>query len=78
MEKRKKYNSNFDCNAVLCCAKSGYVLVKVLKDLIIFDFKLENFDIPTLLLKEVIVDLETSICFVNNLTFIYDVIRLFC
>jgi hypothetical protein len=78
MEKRKKYNSNFDSNAVLCCANSGYAFLKDLKDLIILDFKLENFNIPTLLLQEVIVDLETTVCFVINLTFVYDVIRLLC
>jgi hypothetical protein len=78
MKKRKKYNYNFDSNVFFCCAKSGYVFLKDLKDLIILDFKLENFNIPTLLLQEIIIDLQTSLCFAINLTFIYDVIRLFC
>jgi hypothetical protein len=77
MGKRKKYNSNFDSNLVLCSAKSRYVFVKNLKDLIMSDFKLENLEIPTDLLKEIIIELEKAICFVINLTFIYNAIRLF-
>jgi hypothetical protein len=55
-----------------------YVFLKDLKDLMISDLKLENIESPTHLLKEVIIDLETSICFVINLIFFYDIIRLLC
>jgi hypothetical protein len=74
--KRKKHNFDLEWNTIFHFAKSRYELVQVLKEIIKSDFKLRNFQTPTHLLEDIMINFRTSISFVINFPLIYDVVRL--
>jgi hypothetical protein len=76
LRKREKYNLNQ--SIILEFMKDLYDFIKELIKIIKSDFRNENFEIPTCLLKEAVINFERFMCFVINLTFAYDFIRLFC